>query len=428
MRKIIQILFLMLCIHAYSQEEAENKTRFKEKISWSVDVLSFVRTTDFEDTTGSVNPENRVADLDKEGLGLYFRPDLKYKDTRLFIGLKPRYNVELNRDKNIEDEFYFQEAKIKWQFQNNFYAVAGRYIKSIGTSTFINPSNPYFIESGRVNPKIELRPMDFVEFNYTTKKNLDITLISNIARGESNFYDPLFFDFKRSYGALVEHYGTSANLGSILNISEDKRYHLGFFGQKNMNDAIVLWVDGALNYNPNRHYPVNDHSLNLLNYEMVNSFENEKLFFSGLLGASYTFSFGPTLYLEYLYNGKGYSNEEFKTYTNLIEDATNYNFDITRNLSDLNLGRAINTGMPYIRRHYIFSQIGENDVWGKLNYNLRYFYGFDDNSSQLSSLIEYNFRDNFEIFTVFLSNFGKQGSDFNRLINNQLMIGVIWKI
>jgi hypothetical protein len=153
---------------------------------------------------------------------------------------------------------------------------------------------------------------------------------------------------------------------------------------------------------------------------MINSSKNEKLFFSGLAGASYTFSFGPTLYLEYLYNGKGYSNEEFKTLTNLIEDATNYNFDITRNLSDLNLGRAINTGMPYIRRHYVFTQIGENDVLGKLNYNLRYFYGLDDSSSQLSALLEWYAADNIEVFAVSLFNFGKQESNFNRLINNQI--------
>ena len=343
--------------------------------------------------------------------------------------MKPRLNTDFKiEEEDTKTEFYFQELKLKWQINDALYLTGGRYVKQLGTSIFINPSNPFLISTGRINPKLEVRPSDFVELNLSTKKNWDFSLIANVSKGEDPIYDAPFFKFEREYAFQAEFYGGSENAGAIFSLNENGKYHLGLFGQKNINDAVVVWLDGALDYKMNRFYPILGHHTNLLEYEMINGVLNKKLFITGLVGSSYTFSFGPTLYLEYLYNGKGYSKQEFNLYNQLIASSVNYNFDITRNLSDLNLGRAINTGMQYVRRNYIFSQLGQNDLFGKINYNIRYFYSFDDSSSQFSTLLEWNALDNLEVYTVFLSNLGDQQSDFKRLINSQLMIGLIWRL
>ncbi len=111
----------------------------------------------------------------------------------------------------------------------------------------------------------------------------------------------------------------------------------------------------------------------------------------------------------------------------MIETSYQYTFDVTRDLSNMNLGRALNTGVPYIRNHYLFSQLSDADVFDDVNYNLRYLYCFDDKSSQVSSLVEVNILDNLEIFEFGVNNFGSRKTDLNRLINSQVMLGLLIK-
>ncbi len=430
MKKIVALICaLMLEGNAFAQTQEKEDSKFKalmKQVDWSVDILPFTRITKFDESTEGINPQNRIAGLDHYNAGVYIRPDVKFRKHAVSMFIKPRLNTDWREGKGLETEFYFQQAKLKIQLNDALYVAGGQYIKSIGTSVYINPSNPYFLESGRLNPKIELRPMNFVELNFT-KGNWDFSFISNVHEGEAELFGFPFFNFERQHGLLAEYYGESQTIGTILSISEDKRYHLGFYGQRNLSDATLVWFDGAINYNPNRFYPQDGHSTELLPFEMVNGSENKKYFFSGLLGASYTFSFGPTLNLEYYYNGKGYDDKTFDLYNETIVSGSLSNFDIIFDLSNLNLGRAANTGLPYLRRNYLFSQIGENDLFGELSYNLRYFYSFDDQSSQFSSLIEWNTWDNLELFSVFIANIGAERSSFNNLLNNQLMLGAIWR-
>ena len=416
------------------QDTLRKKKPFKEvlnNINWALDVLTFARQTEFADELGTLNPENRIARLNRYDGGVYIRPDLKYLSNQFSIWVKPRLNLDIDGDRgsffdsdNVASEFFFQELKARWNFDEQFYLAAGRYLKVIGSSVFINPSNPFFIDPGRFNPKFEIRPMDFVEFNYS-KGSWSFSLLANLHEADTPIFEEPFFEFKKRFAFLAEYYGSAENLGAILSIDENQRTHLGFYGQKNINEAVVAWIDGSVEYKPNRFYPVRGHETGLIAYDMINGEANEQLFLTTLVGASYTFNFGPTLQLEYFFNGKGYSDEEFETFQDMIASSVDYNFDVTRLLSDRNLGRGINTGMPYIRRHYVFSQIGQNDLFDQLNFNVRYFYSFDDNSSQVSSLIEWNVTYNLEIHAILLKNFGGRDTDFNRFLDHQFMFGFL---
>ncbi len=426
---LIGVLLLLILVPTFGQEEKESKSSFFKNISKELEILPFGRTTNFVEEKGTLNPENRIANLDAFDTGIFIRPNLKYQKEKITVWAHPRLNTLIKEDTDVDFEFYFQTLKAKIELGNAFYVAGGRYLKQFGTSIFINPSNPFFLDSGRLNPKIEIRPMDFAEFNWSTDKNFDFTLIANVAKGETEVvFDDPFFEFSRKYGLLTEYYGDSFNIGSILSVSENEKYHLGIYGQKNLNEAMVVWLDSAFEYGINRFYPVRGHQTELIPFEMVNGPENDEVFFSGLIGASYTFNFGPTLNLEYYHNSKGYDDDEYDLYHEMIASVTGFNFDITRNLSDLNLGRAINTGMPYTRKNYLFSQLGENDVFGALNYNLRYFYSFDDQSSQISSIIEWNALDNLEIFAVTLFNIGSQQSSYRKLLENTIMAGLIYRL
>lgn len=404
----------------------------KKHFRWSAQIMPFARTTQFAAEVGTINYDN-FAGLSKYDGGIYFRPDLKYETNKFGIWAKPRLHVDfgggaLMQGENYDYRFFFQELKAKWQINDRLYLLGGRYFKQIGTSIFINPSNPFIVNTSRLNPKFELEPRDFVELNYSSNSSWNFSLLANVSDADSPSFNESFFKFRRSYGAMVQYYGAAENLGLLLTAGDNDRYSLGGFGQKNLNEALLVWFDGSLDYNIDRFYPVPGHRTQLLNYEMVNGELNKNVFLTGLVGASYTFSFGPTLQLEYLYNGKGYNGREFEMYNRMIESASDYNFDITRQLATLNLGRSINTGMPFIRKHYVLGQLLQNDVFGQVNYNFRYLYSFDDRSSQLSSLVEWDALDNLEVFTVALRNFGGRRTDLNRLLDYQVMFGLLIKL
>jgi len=412
----------------------------QHELDWGLDVMPFVRHTKFADQPETLNPDNRVALLDEFDGGLYIRPSFTYRlrkdDDILRVWAKPRFNFNTGNDEgNIFDEddysldFFFQELKAKWQINQNLYLLAGRYLKEMGSSIFINPSNPFLPNPGRLNPKLEQKPMDFVELNYSFQNNWNFSLIANLHEADNPSYEFPFFDFKRNYGLLGEYYGASENLGLLVSIDENEKYHLGTYGQKNITEALLVWMDAALEYNTDRFYPVTGHwtEPRLLDYDMIDGEANKELFATALLGASYTTRLGPTVQVEYLYNGKGYNDDEASLFYEMIASSSRYNFDITKDLANINMARAINPGMPYIRRHYLFTQVGENDLFGALNYNLRYIYSFEDQSSQFSSLIEWNLN-NIELYSVLQFNFGDRETDLKRLIDHQLMFGLIYRL
>lgn len=403
--------------------------------SWSAQIMTFVRATNFSKKPGTVNPENRIAKLNRYDGGIYLRPELKYENGPIEVVAKPRLNININGDKGglferdkYDSRLYIQELKAKWQLKQNLYLMAGRYVKYMGTSAFFNPSNPFILDNlGTLNPKLEIEPMDFAELNWSAHTDWNFSLIANLGDAGKTIYQYPFFTFKRSYGLFGEYYGDSENFGFLATADEAQRYHAGWYGHKNVSEALVLWTDCAVDYNPNRFYPVTGHYTNLVNYEMVNGGNNKRLFFTGLLGGSYTFKAGPTLQVNYLYNGKGYNSGQMDMYNRMIKTSSDYNFDITKQLANMNLGRALNTGTLYLRHHYVFSQLGDSDIFGQLDYNIRYLYSFDDRGSQLSSLLEWNLKDNMQAYSVAIANFGKR-TDLNKLLKLQWMLGITFKL
>jgi hypothetical protein len=436
MKKILIISLILFTHESFSFMKTDSLK--KKTFYWSVQTMGFGRSTGFTNTIGSINPENRIAKLNKYDGGIYFRPEFRLKLKSFDFWAKPRIHVDFPqnpypRGQNVwnyegySTELFFQELKSRWQINNKFFVQGGRYYKQIGTSIFINPSNPFIANTSRLNPKIELFPMDFLEASFASNSSWNYTLIANLGAAQTPVFKEPFLTFSRNYGLMVEHYGDSNNEGVIFSADEAGRFRLGGYAQKNLSESVVVWTDFSVDYRPNRFYPVTGSSTGLLNYEMVNGSENDKVFASGLVGASYTFKWGPTLQVEYYYNGKGYNQEQFDRFSNQINTAQNYNFDVTRDLADLNLGRSINSGLPFNRQNYVFTQFGQNDLFDKLNVNLRNLYSIDDSVNQISALVEYNIADNLEIYGLGLKSTMPQAIDFTQLINYQFMIGLISK-
>ncbi|MDQ1152382.1 hypothetical protein QE382_004366 [Sphingobacterium zeae] len=406
----------------------------KVKTSFSMDVLTFSRNLRFRENEHTVNFENRVAKLDRGDFGAYFRPLISFEIDNIKLDIQPRLNTEYDQinKEYVLDNFFFQKFKADVQLGTKVKLSGGRYFKTIGTSLITNPSNLFFIETNPINPKLEIAPKDFFEIAFSATKDLNINLIANLGKGEDKYYVAPYFDFKRQYGVQVDFYSGSFQNGLIFSIDESKRWGVGTYGQKTVGNSLVFWIDANLKYKPNRFYsqiPMAPEIRDIINYEMVNGEENSHVYVQGLFGMSYTFNFGPTLNLEYYHNGIGYNRSQLDRYWTMIYQASDYNFDISEQLSNRNMGRAINPGMQFIRKNYIFSQFGQNDLFGKLNFFVRYLNCLDDKSQQLSALIEYNLSNRLELFTTVLFNPTRNTkTDFGRLVKNQIMTGLIYRL
>ena len=399
-----------------------------------MDVMGFVRESAYDDSTGSINPGNQVAQLNSNDGGIYFRPNIRYKGDHLSFWFDPRLNFDMepqsNSKHNLSRDYFVQSLKARYQVNESMYLMAGRYIKEIGPSVLYNPSNPFVIETGRLNPKLEIHSMDFIEANVVANTEWEATLIANVGRADNEIYREPFFKFEETYGLLVDYYGMSENYSFLVSSNDRDQYHLTLFGQKTVSDAVLMWAELALDRNINRFYAIErpESGRAPFAYDVVNGELNEKWFSTALVGLSYSFEFGPTVKLEYFYTEKGLNKKQANVFFDAIEEASSQIQSPFKQLSMRNLARSINTGQPYLRRNHIFLQIGENDIQGVLSYSLRYMYSIDDGSRQYSGVLEWFLTDSVEMFLVGLINDGHQRSNFGRLVEHQFMFGFIKRI
>ena len=405
-----------------------------EDIEATMDIMGFGRDSAYNESAGSVNPDNEIARLNGNDGGMYFRPNIRYRGDHLSFWFDPRLNFDMEPQStskyNLNRDYFVQSLKARFQVNESMYLMAGRYIKEIGPSVLYNPSNPFVIETGRLNPKLEIKSMDFIEANIAVNTEWEATLIANVGSADNEIYREPFFKFEETYGLLVDYFGMSENYSFLVSSNDRDQHHIALFGQKTVSDSVLMWTELALDKNINRFYAIERTGSGgaSLVYDVVNGEKNQKWFSTALVGLSYSFEFGPTMKLEYFYTEKGLAKQQANVFFDAVEEASNQIQSPFKQLSVRNLARSINTGQPYLRRNHIFLQIGENDIQGIFSYSLRYMYSMDDGSRQHSGVLEWFVTDSLEMFLVGLVNDGHQRSNFGRLVEHQFMFGFIKRI
>ena len=154
--------------------------------------------------------------------------------------------------------------------------------------------------------------------------------------------------------------------------------------------------------------------------------EDTDLFGTLLLGGSYTFEWGPTATMEYLYNGPGYDDEQADAYFGLRDEA-GAAFELDGPLRGLGasiLGQTVDPRLRFLRQHYVMVQLLENDIRDVLNLTLRWTQNIDDGSGQLLFFGEYFLGDHLKLFSVGFANSGSKDTEFGSILEHQLMMGV----
>ena len=315
------------------------------------------------------NPDNDFLRVPRFLADLDIRPDFYLQFRRLELCVKPRMHLQCSAwedgpregDREWEDDWAINEWLARLMVTGTLFASYGRENLQWGPSYLFSPSNPFFEDNGRMNPKMEVPGMDFARLVWVPSMTWTVSLIANTGQGRQEFETR---KFKKSYAVKIDYTGTEGYTGLILSHREKDRHRIGAYGCWTATDALLLYTDMGFSRGIAVLYPVEDKRSPFT--VSMKAVDEESSSWEGtvLIGGSYTFLAGPTITLEYLYNGAGYTDKEAEQYYGLRDAARNVYEDNTplAGLARMAFGQTVDPGTRFLRRNYAVFQYRQNDI------------------------------------------------------------------
>jgi hypothetical protein len=418
------------------QREQEDTTRFfglwdelSEGFECSLRALGFGTYQDVADS--SQNPDNDFFQIPRYGADLELRPDARLNFRRLEVSVKPRGNLEWMAwedgaragDKDRDDDWFINEWLARIRVTQGLFVSYGRENLQWGPSYLFSPSNPFFTDNGRSNPKREVPGMDFARLVWLPGAAWTLSLIANLDEGRQEFFGSVAFE--KSYALKLDYAGQEGYVGLILSHKEGDRSQLGAFAGLTATDALLLYGEGRLSRGTSALYPQEAGNPFGASMEAVKD-ESSSLYESILVGGSYTLEAGPTITAEYLYNSPGYSDDQANVFYMLRKSASDaYNLPgPIRDLSRLTLSRTADPGLRFLRRNYGMVQYVQNNIKDVCNLTFRWIRNMDDRSGQFIAIVEYYLGNHIQLFSIGGINHGTSDTEFGAILDRHCMIGV----
>ena len=443
----IIILFILLCLlwkpsfaaakdrgtgqDVQAKEEKNQFSALWETLSdgfdYSLRILA--SGTSQDPATSSQNPDNDFFQMPQYLADVELRPDFYLNYNRLDLSVKPRFRLEWMQweegdregDTDWDDDCFVNEWLARIRMTPTLFVSYGRENLQWGPSYLFSPSNPFFRDNGRSNPKREVPGMDFARLVWLPAMSWTLSVIANLDKGRQAFQ---FIEFEKTYALKLDYTGQAAYASMILSRKEHDRDRLGAFGGWTATDALLLYGEGAISKGTDARYPEKaDHPFGA-SMEQIDD-EASSLEGIGLIGGSYTLEMGPTLTIEYIYNGPGYNNRQARDYYRLRDVAADA-FDLTGPIGDLSrltLSQTADPGLRFLRQNYVMVQYSHNDIKDVLNLTFRWTRNLDDGSSQFISMVEYFFGEHTQLFSIGTINSGARDTEFGSILDYQWMVG-----
>ena len=407
---------------------SDSWSKLKDGFDCNLRILTFGTYQNVAES--SQNPNNDFFQIQGYGAELELRPDASLNLRRLDLSVKPRMNLEWQAweqgtqkgETDLNDDWFINEWLARIRLTENLFVSYGRENLQWGPSYLFSPSNPFFSDNGRSNPKQEVPGMDFARIVWLPNVSWTFSLIANLDKGRQEFQ---FTEFEKASALKLDYTGQEGYAGLILSQSESDKNRLGTFGGRTVTDALLLYGEGSILRDTNILYPKEADNPFGASMEAVDN-EGSSLKGTILCGASYTFEIGPTIAMEYVYNGTGYSDDEARAYYRLRKKAADA-YDLTgpiRDLSLLTLSKTADPGQRFLRKNYVMFQYVHNDIHDILNLTSRWTQNIDDGSGQLISIVEHFVGDRTQLFAIGILNSGKMDTEFRNFLEYQLMIGL----
>ena len=195
----------------------------------------------------TLNPNNDFLKIPRYTADLELRPDFSLNFRRLKINFKPRLDVKweywkegpLKGDKDASLDTFVNEWLVSLRLIEESYISYGRENLQWGPSFLISPSNPFFRETGRSNPKREVPGMDFARLIWVPSSSWTISFIANVDKGRQEF---LLDDFEPTYAFKLDYTTYRKYASLIVSYQENNRASLGGFAGWTVSDAVLVYA------------------------------------------------------------------------------------------------------------------------------------------------------------------------------------------
>ena len=398
-----------------------------ETLDYSVRVLAFGIYQDPAEST--LNPENVFLELPDREAGVEIRPDVSLSLDRLWLSAKPRVRGTLTRrsrdGRAAEDDtawdWFVNEWLSRVELSDTLFVSYGRENLQWGPSYLLSPSNPFFADNGRRNPKQEVPGMDFARLVWVPDESWTVSLIANTGEGRQPVPADLFH---RTYALKVDYAGRESYESLVLSRREGDRTRLGVFGGRTLTDALLVYGEGTLSRGTEALYPFEDNGILGGTMRPLKDADTS-LAATILLGGSYTLETGPTVSLEYVYNSPGYGDGDAERFYHLrarAAEAFTGPGPAAAQAAPV-LARASDTGLRLLRRHYLMLQYNHTDIMDVFDLTVRATRNLDDHSNRLTAIAEYFAGDHLSFFSIGTVNGGGGDTEFGSLLDLQWMVG-----
>jgi hypothetical protein len=377
------------------------------------------------------NPDNNFAQLPEALLTTELRPDVSLVYRRFDFSLKPRARFEWQRifqgeaagETAIENELFINEWRVRAQLNEQLLGSYGRENLQWGPSYLSSASNPFFDVNGRSDLNAEVRGRDFARLVWMPSDRWTLSAIANTAAGASTSTDP----FVPVYALKLDWVGAEAYAGLITSHKEGRLGRLGAFFNRTASDALLVYAEGRVQQGSEALYPTAADNPLGMSLEATKQ-EDSALYGVGLIGASYTLEIGPTLTLEYLYNGPGYSGQEAAEYYRLRRQAAELFSDPgpLTGLAAQTLSATASPGQNFLRRHYLMLQYVHCDLADRISLTGRWTLNLEDQSTRLYGSMLYSLGDQVELFVTGVLNSTESDTEFGALYHYQCTLGLTY--
>lgn len=337
------------------------------------------------------------------------RADLAWDHDALGATLRPRLGVTSQAGETHVDN-WLNEGWLRWRATSGVSLQGGREALLWGPSMFWNPSNPFFTENNKSNPKREIVGKDLLRARWQATPSTALSAISQTGRGHRDS------GTQRMDGIKLDWVGKAASAAAILAAEPGKAPGWQGWAQWTATDALLLY--GELAWRDGNIYAVPVAAASPTGWRVASTPTQRALL--AVAGASYTFTNDWTLHTEYWHNGAGLSDTD----AGRIAAAT---ASLGRNASALasqQLGSLLPEPAP-LRRNYLGLQLGSGES-ASVGWKLRLTRNLDDDSMEGVLMLDRDLGDHLKLWCNLMQRSGNGASEYGRWARSSTMAGLTW--
>jgi len=358
-----------------------------------VNLMAYTLLQESEEST--LNPDN-AAEIPRYQWVLNPRADLNLNFRNWEFALKPRFEAvweswedgPRDGDHSDHSELFLTEGWVRYRPFDELTLSYGRENLQWGPSVIESLSNPFTLDNGRNNPRVEVPGLDYYRVIWIPSATWTLSAIYNYGPGRSDDVDPLMSgqprltgqsgddDFEKVYALKLDYTGSSGYASIIHSYRESDQHKTGFFAGWNASDAMLLYAEGSIEHEAKSAYQ---------------------------FGMSYTLEAGPTVNIEYLRDNNGCDDGPM--------------------IQCFQTGQVDSQNVLY-RQNYAMVQVTDNTSIRDLEFNIRYLRNLDDESQRFTGILEYDVTNHVQAYLTGNLFTGGDDDEFGTLLRYSVYTGV----